>query len=598
MKYLGTKFIGSDSSIFVLDTEKKSIFAISTERVTRKKHDPFDISPIFKVCKELQNEDYIVSVPFNNFKNVDFSLPTKFSTLFIFLLSSFQRRLNKINLKNNNKKVLNISDKPIIIRAVQNFSLCFQVLNKIFVNVTLRLLLRKSKINFLRLEYFDHHLSHVKSSYYLSDIDFKENTLALSIDGFGDGYWIKAYSVSNGEFKLIGKGKTNKIWNKTHFLCPSLGEIYGNFTVTLGFKRNSDEGKVEALAAYGEPDSELTKLLWKTFYIDGLDIKTDRVNILKFYDMQFLNGKANKIGRENFSASIQKFLQDFIVLYISEINKSFKFNNICLSGGVSANIIMNLAIYENFTLNKFYVVPAMGDDGSSAGAAILSALKDGHNLDWLRSADMPYYGEQFSSAETIKMLNKYKQNLTWEEKSNWEEDAATEINYDKVIAVFQGKAEFGPRALGNRSILANPTNPKSREILNAKIKNRPLFQPFCPTILAEERERLFKNSFDHKFMATAFRLDKKFYKLLPAITHIDGTARPQFIDKNDNESFWKILKHLKKINGFGVVINTSFNLHGRAMVRCPEDAILDFLACKIDILYINGLKVTRKSTNH
>lgn len=294
------------------------------------------------------------------------------------------------------------------------------MLNKIFVNVTLRLLLRKSKINFLRLEYFDHHLSHVNSSYYLSDIDFKENTLALSIDGFGDGYWIKAYSVSNGEFKLIGKGKTNKIWNKTHFVCPSLGEIYGNFTVTLGFKRNSDEGKVEALAAYGEPDSELTKLLWKTFYIDGLDIKTDRVNILKFYDMKFLDDKANKIGRENFSASIQKFLQNFIVLYISEVNKSFKFNNICLSGGVSANIIMNLAIYENFTLNKFYVVPAMGDDGSSAGAAILSALKDGHNLDWLRSADMPYYGEQFSLTETIKTLNKYKQNLTWEEKNNWE----------------------------------------------------------------------------------------------------------------------------------------------------------------------------------
>ena len=238
-------------------------------------------------------------------------------------------------------------------------------------------------------------------------------------------------------------------------------------------------------------------------------------------------------------------------------------------------------------------MPAMGDDGSSAGAAILAALEEAQDLEWLRRAAMPYYGDEFSIEDTKNILEKYKMSISWIAIKNWEDDAAEEINKNKVVSVFQGRSEFGPRALGNRSILANPTSSKTRELLNKKIKKRPIFQPFCPSILNEERTRLFVDSFDHKFMAIAFRLKKKYQKSLPAIMHIDGTARPQFVEKDDNASFWKILKKLKSLNGFGVVLNTSFNLHGRAMVRTPDDAILDFLACKLDFMYINGFKVAR-----
>jgi len=166
---------------------------------------------------------------------------------------------------------------------------------------------------------------------------------------------------------------------------------------------------------------------------------------------------------------------------------------------------------------------------------------------------------------------------------------------DNVIAVFNNSMEYGPRALGNRSIMANAFNPKMRDILNLKVKKRPKYQPFCPSILKEDREKLFLSSFNHKFMAIAFRLKKKFWKLIPSMTHIDGTSRPQFVDKRDNKDFYKLLKNIKRKKKFGVVLNTSFNLHGRAMVRTPQDAIDDFLDCNIDKLYLGGFLVIKKS---
>ena len=503
------------------------------------------------------------------------------------------KRKKRINLNNNFKKLRAGYNNPLIIKIAQNLSILFQFSNRFFVKLTLRSLLLKCGVKYRKLKFFDHHLSHVVASYYLSDIKTKNRTLGISIDGFGDGYWIKAFSIHDDKFSPIGQGKVKRVWNKSHFVCPSLGEVYGNFTEILGYKRNSDEGKVEAMAAFGKADTQLVSLLENAFVIDGSDISINEKSVLKFYDTSFLKLMMEKMGNENFAATIQTFLEEFVVNYLKSIQMSFDFKNICLAGGVTANIIMNMKIFENFDLNKMFIMPAMGDDGSSAGAAILAALEEAQDLEWLRKAAMPYYGDEFSIEDTKNILEKYKMSVSWIAIKNWEDDAAEEINKNKVVSVFQGRSEFGPRALGNRSILANPTSSKTRELLNKKIKKRPIFQPFCPSILNEERTRLFVDSFDHKFMAIAFRLKKKYKKALPAIIHIDGTARPQFVEKDDNASFWKILKKLKSLNGFGVVLNTSFNLHGRAMVRTPDDAILDFLACKLDFMYINGFKVTR-----
>ena len=208
---------------------------------------------------------------------------------------------------------------------------------------------------------------------------------------------------------------------------------------------------------------------------------------------------------------------------------------------------------------------------------------------------MPYYGHKITENEIKDALNKFKDKVMFEYiGEEWYKEAAKSLSENKIISIVHGKMEFGPRALGNRSILANPVFEDVRDRINSKIKKRPWYQPFCPSILEEERERLFEKSFPHKHMAIAFRMKKEYIKHLPTAVHVDGTARPQFVEEKDNPVYYKLLKELKKYTGFGVCINTSFNLHGRTMVRTAEDALTDFIDCQLDELYLEGYKITTK----
>jgi carbamoyltransferase len=217
------------------------------------------------------------------------------------------------------------------------------------------------------------------------------------------------------------------------------------------------------------------------------------------------------------------------------------------------------------------------------------------DVSWLKKLTMPYFGDSYSRDEVQLALDGCDKILFVEDLGDsWQQRAAQDLQQKKIISLFNGRMEFGPRALGNRSIIANPTDPKVTERINAKVKRRPWYQPFCPSILEEERERLFQDSFSHKHMAIAFRLKPEFHDDLPCATHIDGTARPQFVSPPDNPAYWQLLKEFKILSGYGVLINTSFNLHGRTIVRTPEDAIQDFMDCGIDVLYIEGFRVTRQ----
>ncbi len=175
-------------------------------------------------------------------------------------------------------------------------------------------------------------------------------------------------------------------------------------------------------------------------------------------------------------------------------------------------------------------------------------------------------------------------------KDSWPEEAAKSIANGNVVSLFHGREEYGPRALGNRSIVANPCDPNVTKRINSTVKRRPLYQPFCPSFLEDERERLFESSFKHKHMAIAFRMKKEFWEHLPSAIHVDGTARPQFVEYEDNPNYYRLISAVKEQTGYGAVINTSFNLHGRTMVHTPKDAITDFIDCNIDELYIEGLK--------
>ncbi|MDC1066364.1 carbamoyltransferase C-terminal domain-containing protein, partial [Candidatus Pseudothioglobus singularis] len=390
-----------------------------------------------------------------------------------------------------------------------------------------------------------------------------------------------------------GESKAHYMGEGDKFL--SIGRLYNYFTKAMDLRPNSDEGKVEALAAFGEPDKDLYGDLMKATLInkDLLSIDFDNKLIEPFYDLSWLKKQRNKIGDESFCASIQSYLEDIMVNYLNIAYEKYPTPNLCISGGVAANIIMSLAIYERTNFKNIYIYPAMADDGLAIGSAILTALSLGEDIKWLKDFNMPYFGDAYSRAEVKRSLDNFDNIFYDDLGDDWPEVAAMSVSQGKICALFHGQMEFGPRALGNRSIIANPMIENTRQKINATIKRRPSYQPFCPSILEEERVRLFETSFSHKHMAIAFRMKQKFIKDLPCAVHIDGTARPQFVEMEDNPNYYRYLKALKSITGYGVSLNTSFNLHGRTIVRTPEDAIIDFIDCNLDELFIEGYRVKR-----
>jgi carbamoyltransferase len=240
----------------------------------------------------------------------------------------------------------------------------------------------------------------------------------------------------------------------------------------------------------------------------------------------------------------------------------------------------------------------MADDGSAEGACYMSYLNSGKklvDLSWMKNNTMPYWGTSYSVEEVEKSVNKFADKVNIKKfDTQWPEQAALYVSQGKIGALFHGRMEWGPRALGNRSIIADTRFPDVTEKINLSIKKRPLFQPFCPSILEEERERLFESSYSNKHMTAAFYLKEEFRDKIPASAHIDGTARAQFVSEKENPMFYRYLKEMKKLTDFGVSINTSFNKHGRTIVETPEDAVTDFLDTNLDFLYIEGILITRK----
>jgi len=609
MRIVGTKYCGHDSSLCLLDTEQKTIFAMGTERVTRIKHDVMDVSPVLDayplgnvdvVCHSLSNfetnksgegelraqmthnkdiekalrliikptyiKDLNVSRSEKN-KLIRKSLFTNFSAIKAYYTSKFKRALTRNN-KENNKRVFTSYIK-------NNFNKYNLFPEKIY--------------------FFDHHLCHAIPSYYLSPY-YGKKALALTVDGQGDGFFSKLYVFDEkAKYKSLGASKATPLGGQGGRYL-SVGRIYEHFTQAMDLRVGSDEGKVEALAAFGKADKDLLAQLKEATLIDkeSLSINYDIDKILPFYDIGFLKEHRANMGDENFCAVVQTYLEDTIVEYLNFVYEQYPIANLCLSGGVAANIIMSLSIYERTPFKNIYVLPPMGDDGLAIGSAILTALEVGKDVSWLKDYTMPYFGDEYTREQVKIALDKFD-NITVEDlEDTWPEEAAKSVADGKICSLFHGKMEFGPRALGNRSIIGNPMLEDTRQRINSTVKRRPSYQPFCPSILEEERERLFKDSFPHKHMAIAFRMKEEHIKNLPCAVHVDGTARPQFVEEQDNPNYYKYLKELKNIMGYGVSLNTSFNLHGRTIVRTPEDAVVDFIDCNLDELFIEGYRVTCK----
>jgi len=607
LKLIGTKYCGHDAALCLLDTEKKTIFAMSTERVTRLKHDFLDVTPILEAY-QFDGVDYVAHsyCDFED-KGRDGELREKMTC------NKDIEKAIRLIVKPKYIKDLNISrgqkNKLIFKALFTNFSAVTAYYGAKLKRAQVKETPEGNKIafthyirkNFEQFGYapkdvffYEHHLCHAIPSYYLSSFN-GERAIALTLDGQGDGFFSKLY-LFNGvsDYQLIGASSADFMGEGDKFL--SIGRLYNYFTQAMDLRPNSDEGKVEALAAFGVADRKLLGLLKAATVIDNneLSINFDIEKITPFYDLEWLKKQRQEIGDKNFCAVIQAYLEDTVVDYLNLVYQRYAIKNLCLSGGVVANIIMSLNIYERTGFKNIFVLPPMGDDGLAIGSAILTAIDKGEDVSWLKNHPMPYFGDAYTREEVKKALESFD-NIVFEDlQNNWHHYAAQSVAKGKICALFNGRMEFGPRALGNRSIIANPMDNGIRDRINSTVKRRPAYQPFCPSILEEERERLFENSFPHKHMAIAFRMKEEFIKDLPCAVHVDGTARPQFVEKSDNPEYYKYLKALKEITGYGVSLNTSYNLHGRTIVRTPEDAVVDFIDCNIDELYIEGYCVKRK----
>ncbi|WP_155728019.1 carbamoyltransferase C-terminal domain-containing protein [Prochlorococcus marinus] len=632
---MGAKIIGVDSAACLLDFDNKRIYAVTNDRLTRLKKDNVDCKEALEWIdnKRKSPAEINFSSPFNCFSSRTQLLENANSSLDYSIIERGVRSLYKpryrsellpFNSKRHRLMRLLLLSKPSFLRSwlvrenkYKNFqsgssfaSECHHSIARLIGKI----LPIKLKRDIACIEFHDHHLCHSYSAYYLSSFS-SSDCIIVTLDELGDGVFLTMSKFKDGHFAgFLTREPSPRLYigREGKGYLSSVPSVYSNFTEALGLVRSSDEGKVEALAAYGKVCKTLKNKLEKAFRVNTLNNSNSAKSILDIdidsikdlYDIDFLKGHIKRIGRKDFAATVQSWLEDFMTTYIKTVfnlhNIDPLHTSIALAGGATANVIMNLKIFENIKPEKMFITPPMGDEGTALGSAILSAYNRGEDLTWIsKEGKMPYFGPEIIDSDVHKILSRPELSNLYYVRYDREEELAEKIANDlidlRIVCIARGAAEFGPRALGNRSILAIPTSTELRDHLNANVKKRPLYQPFCPAVLEEDRKELFEESFCHKHMAIAFRMKPEYSKVYPSACHIDNTARPQFVTKDDNMIIYFLLKKVKEHIGHGILINTSFNLHGRSMVTSASDAIDDYLDCNIYSMALGNFYISRRA---
>jgi carbamoyltransferase len=435
------------------------------------------------------------------------------------------------------------------------------------------------KNNITKFHNVEHHLAHAASGFFCSS--FKESAI-LSIDGIGE--------VAT---TLLAYGKNNQIKKVKEFYYPhSLGFFYEEITVFLGFQKNHDEFKVMGMAGYGKPTyyNQMKKLI-KLKSNGGYEIKS-----LASKKLKNLFGEPRQYGTEitqrhkDIAASAQKVLEDTVLYMLDWLQTKTKSENLCITGGVGLNCLLNQKIVNQSKFKNIFIQPAANDAGTAMGAALYCynyILGNKRNYS-LKNA---YLGPEFSNEEIKLRLNQRK--IKYQYSENIAKECAKFISKGKVIGWFQGRMEWGPRALGNRSILADPRKKNMKDIIN-DIKGREDFRPLAPAIIEEKLSEYFEESKPSPFMLITYNIKKEKLDQIPAVVHVDKTARVQTVNKNDNPKFYELIKQFEKITKIPVVINTSLNYAGKPIVCNIEDALNCFYNSGIDILAINNFLIFKE----
>ncbi|MGN6156340.1 MAG: carbamoyltransferase family protein [Sphingomicrobium sp.] len=414
------------------------------------------------------------------------------------------------------------------------------------------------------IRFVHHHAAHVAAAYLASG---ERKALGVSLDGYGSG--------GTGSFYLCEDGRMQHLHTIPY--PHSLGTFYRRVTQALGFVADRHEGKIVGLAAFGQPEELLDEV------IGDFDLsRPDHFRLKTPQNPMRARQRAAEHSRADMAAAYQRVLELVATRYIGDYCARHGLGTVVAAGGVFANVKMNQRISDLPNVNRLFVFPAMGDMGVGAGAALFHAASSGDTPRKLRDV---FLGPAYDDAELLTALR--RGGLSWTENDDPAPRIAELLADGKTVCRFAGRMEFGPRALGNRSILHAADHPSINARLNDRL-GRTEFMPFAPVVMMEDAERLFRGvekvRHSAEFMTVTLDCTDEMKQLAPAAVHVDGTARPQLVRQDRNPELYAILAHYKRLSGRPALINTSFNMHEEPIVCSPADAVRAFLASGLDSL--------------
>ena len=438
-----------------------------------------------------------------------------------------------------------------------------------------------------KIEWIGHHESHAYSTYYVSG--FKDKTLVLTSDG-------GSYDKDYGSLWLGENDKINQVHRVPIRTMGSLANLWFNVCSFYGWRGTKDEGKIMGMAGHGKYNEYLYNALKSCIkYKGNLEFEGAENGPRCLFVYQRLAEEGWFEGRKNrqdFAYNLQKFTEDIFMEYLHDVAKKYPLHrSLALSGGLFANVKLNQVINESGLFDRVFICPAMGDDGLSFGAAIKGSITSG---DWkgVKQLENAFLGLEYSQDE----IDNYASNLEVESQPLDYKVAGNLIHEGNIIALFNGRFEFGPRALGARSVMVRPTDAETHEVLNTRLERHEIM-PFAPFVLAEYADVVFDVPQSHhaaEFMTMCYTVKKEWADKIPAVIHsVDNTGRPQIVYKHKNPVFWNILNEYHKLSGIPVMLNTSFNGHGEPIINAPDQAFNHLIRGTIDYL-IAGNKIYKK----
>jgi carbamoyltransferase len=446
----------------------------------------------------------------------------------------------------------------------------------------------------IRVFEVDHHEAHASSAYYTCPW---EDATVITLDGIGD-------SSTCGSVSVGRRGILKKIREFNGYYSP--GILYTFITQHFGFKPSRHEGKITGLAAYGAPETCYERFKHINRYDqerhDFFSEYIPRLFKARDYDhweMPIVDDLLNEVQKSDVAAALQKLTEDTVTSMVRDAVEMTGIRNVALSGGVFGNVKVNQRIRELDCVDDVYVQPAMSDGGLALGAAMNAWARESHrrgeDVSPLFQQDV-YLGPEFTNEEIQRVLDKYHLRYRYEEHP--EKTVAELLKEKKIVGHFSGRMEYGPRALGNRSILADPTDQSINNWLNDRLK-RTEFMPFAPSILEEDAGDYYAgwvpSDVAGRFMTMTYDVNPSKIQMAPAVAHIDRTARPQVVRKQDNPTYHSLISEYKKLTGLPLIINTSFNMHEEPIVCSPEDAIRSYLAGSVDVLVLENQIVENRT---